>query len=68
MNSHNTNTAKLLNRNAITIKDEATIWDVLLDGVIIGSIHGQTRQQAEDSIAIWKMKGLTIAPTTYKGI
>ncbi len=68
MNTNNTITAKLTNRIAITIKDEATIWDVLLDGVIIGSIHGQTRQQAEDSIAIWKMKGLTIAPTTYKAI
>ena len=67
MNSTNQK-SKLLNRNAITIKDEAPIWDVLLDGVIIGSIHGQTRQQAEDSIAIWKMNGLTIAPTTYNGI
>ena len=43
-------------------------WDVLLDGVIIGSVHGQTRQQALDTIAAWKMKGLTIAPTIYKGI
>ena len=60
--------SKLLNRIAITIKDEAQTWDVLLDGEVIGSVHGQTRQQAQDTIAIWKMKGLTIAPTTYKGI
>ena len=66
MNSTNKTTAKLLNRNAITIKDEAQIWDVLLDGEIIGSVHGQTRQQAQDTIAIWKMKNLSIAPTTYK--
>jgi hypothetical protein len=48
--------------------DKATTWDVLLDGEIIGSVHGQTRAQAQDTIAVWKMKGLTIAPTTYKVI
>ena len=42
-------------------------WDVLLDGEVIGSVHGQTRLEAEMTIAVWKMKNLTIAPTTYKG-
>jgi hypothetical protein len=56
--------SKLLNR--IAIPQETKTWDVLLDGEIIGSIHGQTREQAQDSINIWKMKGLTIAPTIYK--
>jgi len=41
-------------------------WDVLLDGVCIGSIHGQSRLEAEETIAVWRMKGLTIAPTTFK--
>jgi hypothetical protein len=47
--------------------NKAQTWDVLLDGEIIGTVHGQTREQAQDTINIWKMKGLTIAPTTYKG-
>ena len=66
MNTNNTITAKLSNRNAITIKDEAKAWDVLLDGQIIGSVHGQTRQQAQDTIAVWKMKNLTIAASPRK--
>ena len=63
----NTNTKQLQNRNNISSTQEGQIWDVLLNGEIIGSVHGQTRQQAEDTIRIWKMKGLTIAPTTFKG-
>jgi hypothetical protein len=38
-------------------------WNVLLDGQIIGSVHGQTRTQAEDTIAIFRMKNLTIEPS-----
>jgi hypothetical protein len=63
----NTNTEKLQNRNNISSTQGAATWDVLLDGEIIGTVHGQTREQAQDTINIWKMKGLTIAPTTYKG-
>ena len=64
MKTTTTNT-KLQNR--IAIPQEAKTWDVLLDGEIIGTVHGQTREQAQDTINIWKMKGLTIAPSTYKG-
>jgi len=64
MKTTTTNT-KLQNR--IAIPQEAKTWDVLLDGEIIGTVHGQTREQAQDTINIWKMKNLTIAPTTYKG-
>ena len=62
----NKNPEKLQNRNNISSTQGATTWDVLLDGEIIGSVHGQTRQQAEDTIRIWKMKNLTIAPSTFK--
>jgi hypothetical protein len=59
-----TSKTSLLNPPKQVTKEQT--WDVLLDGEVIGSIHGQTRQQAQDTIAIWKMKGLSIAPTTYK--
>jgi len=62
----NTN-KKLQNRNNISSTQAVATWDVLLDGEIIGSVHGQTRLEAEMTIAVWKMKNLTIAPTTYKG-
>ena len=37
-------------------------WNVLLDGEVIGSIHGQTEAQAQDTIAPFRMKNLTLAP------
>jgi hypothetical protein len=37
-------------------------WNVLLDGEVIGSVHGQTREQAQDTIAPFRMKNLTVAP------
>ena len=67
MKTTNTTTEKLINRNELSSKQGATTWDVLLDGEIIGSVHGQTRLEAEMTIAVWKMKNLTIAPTAYKG-
>ena len=37
------------------------IWDVILDGEIIGSIHGQTIERARDIVAPLRMK-LTVVP------
>jgi hypothetical protein len=38
-------------------------WNVLLDGEVIGSVHGQTEAQAKDTIAVFRMKNLTIEPS-----
>ena len=37
-------------------------WNVLLDGEVIGSIHGQTRMEAQYTIDILRMRNLTIEP------
>ncbi len=35
-------------------------WNVILDGEIIGSVHGATRQQAEDTVRILRNPKLTV--------
>ena len=59
----NDNTNENPVRGSEPIRIEARKWNVLLDGQIIGSVHGQTRTQAEDTIAIFRMKNLTIEPS-----
>jgi len=38
-------------------------WSVILDGKIIGTIHGATEQQARDTLAPFKLK-IKLTPTT----
>ena len=37
-------------------------WNVLMDGQVIGSIHGQTEAQARATIAVLRMPELKISP------
>ena len=59
----NINTKNKNNKNGMNLLNQPENikrWEVLLDGVCIGSIHGQSRLEAEAIIAVWRMKGLTI--------
>ena len=58
----NDNTNENPVRGSEPIRIEARKWNVLLDGEVIGSVHGQTREQAQDTIAPFRMKNLTVAP------
>lgn len=39
---------------------EAKTWDVMLDGEVIGSVHGETRERALDVIAPFKNVRLSV--------
>jgi hypothetical protein len=54
-------TDKTRNGQALS-QSELKRWNVLLDGEVIGSIHGQTEAQARDTIAPFRMSNLTVAP------
>ncbi len=38
----------------------ARSWNVVFDGEVIGSVHGETERQARDIIAILRMPNVTI--------
>ena len=37
-------------------------WNVIMDGEVIGSVHGQTIEQAKDTIAVLRMPNVSIQP------
>lgn len=43
-------------------KQSVKSWNVFLNGELIGSVHGQTIEQARDTVAVFKNKGITVQP------
>ena len=43
-------------------EQSSKLWNVILDGEVIGTVHGATQQHAQDAIAPFRMKNLTVAP------
>lgn len=62
MKTETTNTEVRNEGAQLRSKQSVKTWNVILDGEIIGSVHGQTIEQARDTVAILKNEKLIVQP------